>query len=85
MGDAPFTYDDLPWAATFSVQAQLKRMADLLVAAVVVAVDGAVHRGGGDVDLAGGSWTDFLFTAAQRLAGASVYRLEVAHHVCTTA
>ena len=26
MGDTPFTYDDLPWAATFSVQAQLKRM-----------------------------------------------------------
>lgn len=33
MGDVPFTYDDLPWAATFSVQAQLKRMADLLMAA----------------------------------------------------
>ena len=36
MGDVPFTYDDLPWAATFSVQAQLKRMADLLVAAVLL-------------------------------------------------
>ena len=36
MGDAAFTYDDLPWAATFSVQAQLKRMADLLVAAVLL-------------------------------------------------
>ena len=36
MGDTPFTYDDLPWAATFSVQAQLKRMADLLVAAVLL-------------------------------------------------
>ena len=32
MGDVTFTYDDLPWAATFSVQAQLKRVADLLVA-----------------------------------------------------
>ena len=29
-------YDDLPWAATFSVQAQLKRMADLLLAAVLL-------------------------------------------------
>ena len=31
MGDVSFTYDDLPWASTFSVQAQLKRMADLMV------------------------------------------------------
>ena len=38
MGDAPFTYDDLPWAATFSVQAQLKRMADLLVAALLLLI-----------------------------------------------
>ena len=36
MGDVPFTYDDLPWAATFSVQAQLKRMADLVVAALLL-------------------------------------------------
>ncbi|WP_186500876.1 sugar transferase [Synechococcus sp. A15-60] len=36
MGDVPFTYDDLPWAATFSVQAQLKRMADLVVALVLL-------------------------------------------------
>ena len=36
MGDVSFTYDDLPWAATFSVQAQLKRMADLLVAAALL-------------------------------------------------
>ena len=26
-------YDELPWAAPFSVQAQLKRLADLFVAA----------------------------------------------------
>ena len=32
VGDFPLAYDDLPWAATFSVQAQLKRLADLLVA-----------------------------------------------------
>ena len=38
MGDIPFTYDDLPWAATFSVQAQLKRMADLLVAALLLLI-----------------------------------------------
>ena len=38
MGDTPFTYDDLPWAATFSVQAQLKRMADLLVAALLLLI-----------------------------------------------
>ena len=36
MGDVPFTCNDLPWAATFGVQAQLKRMADLLVAAVLL-------------------------------------------------
>ena len=42
MGDAPFTYDDLPWAATFSVQAQLKRMADLLVAAVLLTLTAPV-------------------------------------------
>ena len=31
-------YDDLPWAATFSVQAQLKRLADLLVAAALLLI-----------------------------------------------
>ena len=36
MGDVTFVYDDLPWSATFSVQAQLKRMADLLVAAILL-------------------------------------------------
>ena len=36
MGDTVLAYDDLPWAATFSVQAQLKRMADLLLAAVLL-------------------------------------------------
>ena len=38
MGDIPFTYNDLPWAATFSVQAQLKRMADLLLAALLLLI-----------------------------------------------
>ena len=36
MSDVTFVYDDLPWSATFSVQAQLKRMADLLVAAILL-------------------------------------------------
>ena len=36
MVDAGLSYDDLPWAATFSVQVQLKRMADLLVAALLL-------------------------------------------------
>jgi lipopolysaccharide/colanic/teichoic acid biosynthesis glycosyltransferase len=36
MANTVLAYDDLPWAATFSVQAQLKRMADLLVAAVLL-------------------------------------------------
>ena len=36
MVDVDFTYDELPWAATFSVQAQLKRMADLVVAALLL-------------------------------------------------
>ena len=36
MGDTTMAYDDLPWAATFSVQAQLKRIADLLVATLLL-------------------------------------------------
>ncbi len=36
MGDVSFTYDDLPWASTFSVQAQLKRMADVVVSALLL-------------------------------------------------
>ena len=36
MGDVSFNYDNLPWSATFSVQTQLKRMADLLVAALLL-------------------------------------------------
>ena len=36
MADTVLTFDDLPWAAAFNVQAQLKRMADLLVAAVLL-------------------------------------------------
>ena len=36
MADTVLAYDDLPWAATFSVQAQLKRMADLLLAALLL-------------------------------------------------
>jgi lipopolysaccharide/colanic/teichoic acid biosynthesis glycosyltransferase len=38
IGQDRLAYDDLPWAATFSVQAQLKRMADLLVAAVLLLI-----------------------------------------------
>ena len=36
IGDFPFTYDDIPWAATFSLQAQLKRLADLFVAILLL-------------------------------------------------
>ena len=36
MADTFLSYDDLPWAAPFSVQAQLKRLADLLVAVVLL-------------------------------------------------
>lgn len=36
MGDFSFTYDDLPWTSTFSVQAQLKRMADLVLSAFLL-------------------------------------------------
>ena len=36
--DSTFSYADLPWAAPFSVQAQLKRLADLLVAALLLLV-----------------------------------------------
>ncbi|QNI52673.1 undecaprenyl-phosphate glucose phosphotransferase [Synechococcus sp. BIOS-E4-1] len=38
IGQDGLAYDDLPWAATFSVQAQLKRMADLLVAAALLLI-----------------------------------------------
>ena len=34
--DSPFVSNDLPWAAPFSVQVQLKRMADLLVAGLLL-------------------------------------------------
>ena len=39
MDDTVFTYDDLPWVSPFSVQVQLKRMADLLVAAMLLISD----------------------------------------------
>jgi len=38
IGQDGLAYDDLPWAATFSVQAQLKRMADLVVAAALLLI-----------------------------------------------
>ena len=38
IGQDGLAYDDLPWAATFSVQAQLKRMADLLTAVVLLLI-----------------------------------------------
>ena len=36
LADSVLSYDELPWAAPFSVQAQLKRLADLLVAALLL-------------------------------------------------
>ena len=36
MDESGLSYDDLPWSAAFSVQAQLKRMADLLLALVLL-------------------------------------------------
>ena len=36
LSDQGLSYDDLPWAVTFSIQAQLKRAADFLVAAVLL-------------------------------------------------
>ena len=51
MADTLLPYDDLPWAATFSVQAQLKRMADLLLAALLLRYR-SVCPGGGTADLA---------------------------------
>ena len=36
MGDTVLAFDDLPWAAAFSVQAQLKRAADLLLAGILL-------------------------------------------------
>ena len=36
LADSGLLYDELPWAAPFSVQAQLKRLADLLVAGALL-------------------------------------------------
>ena len=36
LADSGLSYDELPWAAPFSFQAQLKRLADLLVSAVLL-------------------------------------------------
>ena len=36
LSDQGMSYDDLPWAVTFSIQAQLKRAADFLVAALLL-------------------------------------------------
>ena len=36
MPESRLSYDDLPWASPFSIQAQLKRAADLLVAGVLL-------------------------------------------------
>ena len=38
MPDAVLSYDDLPWAATFSVQSQLKRTADLFVSVFLLLI-----------------------------------------------
>ena len=38
MADSGLLYDEIPWAAPFSVQAQLKRLADLLVAVALLLV-----------------------------------------------
>jgi len=37
-----FVYDDLPWAATFSMEAQLKRLADVFVAATLLLITAPV-------------------------------------------
>ena len=36
LADSSLSYDEMPWAAPFSVQAQLKRLSDLLVAGVLL-------------------------------------------------
>ena len=36
MLDIDFNYDDLPWSAVFSVQAQLKRIADVLLSVLLL-------------------------------------------------
>ena len=38
LADTVFGFDDLPWVSPFSVQAQLKRMADLFVAAALLLI-----------------------------------------------
>ena len=38
LDDSCLSYEDLPWSAPFSVQVQLKRMADLLVAAFLLLI-----------------------------------------------
>ena len=36
LSESTFSYDEIPWAAPFSVQTQLKRLADLFVAVVLL-------------------------------------------------
>ena len=42
--DSGLSFDDLPWAAPFSVQCQLKRLADLLLAAALLFITAPFPR-----------------------------------------
>ena len=52
MADTVLAFDDLPWAAAFSVQAQLKRMADLTGGCGAPSAHSSICAFGGAVDLA---------------------------------
>ena len=82
MADTVLAYDDLPWAATFSMQAQLKRMADLAAVVLLLITSPLI------VVAAVLIWLDdrgpIFYSAAQRLAGKAIQRLQVAHHVGPT-
>ena len=77
------SYDDLPWAAAFSVQAQLKRMADLVVAGGLLLLS---------IPFVGLAalliWLEdrarAVCAVAQWMAGSTLPRVQVAHHVCPT-
>ena len=70
MDDFLFTYDDLPWAAAFSVQAQLKRMAELTLALLLLLLSSFILLSA--FDLARRQLT-YLHTGAKRLAWSPFY------------
>ena len=74
--DSAWTYYEMPWAAPFSVQVQLKRLADLLVSAVLLLITAPFIVFAGIL-----IWLEdqgpVLQPVAQRLVGSSVQVLKL--------